>query len=238
MSFSEKILNNLGFSTICIDKLEKNIGESIIRKFSYLDIGLKQIGRFDSPILSVQSLVDYEESEGASLMKDERSFFDLKQYFFNKLPEIRRHGINSAILGSPGIRIGSSISKRVLNSRALELVNLFREFDVLLYIEALPVEICDAWNRHDELLALHENLDYGIHVDIATLLYNEENIEWCEENISSIDRFHLSIPRYGYDFHEYPSIDGILDIFIDNGIKGTVEIQNFSDWPSGKKYLI
>ena len=107
-----------------------------------------------------------------------------------------------------------------------------------LYFEALPKQYSDILNDHDDLLKLHNSLDYGIHLDLATLLTRSDVKSWIENNYMRIDRFHLSIPGYGTNFNDYNELEYVLDVLINSGKPGTVEIQNFDNVHDWTKLII
>jgi hypothetical protein len=238
MIFSRKIKDNLGLCTICLDSLAITLSKQLLAEFSFIDIGLKQIGRYDKEVLSVQSLIDFKELPTLSLVKDSASFRALLVYFKQKLPVIKEAGITSAVFGSPGARKDIKVTGREIEARCFELIELFRNNCVKLYFEALPKQYSDILNNHDDLLMLHSSLDYGIHLDLATLLTRSDAKSWIDNNYMSIDRFHLSVPGYGTNFVDYEEIEYILDVLINSGKPGTIEIQNFNDIKDWRKSII
>ena len=220
--------NYLGISTVCFEKNNETINVKLREAFSFFDVPLNQILFFDKKILSVQSLIDSRLCPDASLVGGMESFEVLCGYFEKLSMNLGRIGIESVILGSPFLRKSSVISKRELFGRINKIRNVFAGYNIKLYVEALPKEFSDVLNSHQELLDLYVDVPYGIHVDIATAISGQEGIVFFKNNIDQIDRFHFSVPGYGYNFDDYKLSIELLNLFISNKIKGTIEIQNFS----------
>lgn len=238
MLFSNKVKYNLGLCTIGLDSLTVSQSKLLLAEFNFIDIGMKQIGRFNKKVLSVQSLIDFKDLPSISLVKHEDSFGAMLIYFEDKLPVIKEAGITSAVFGSPGARKDIKATRREIEDRCFELIELFRNHGVKLYFEALPKQYSDILNDHDDLLKLHNSLDYGIHLDLATLLIRSDAKSWIVNNYKRVDRFHLSVPGYGTNFNDYQELEYVLDVLIDSGKSGTIEIQNFDDIRDWRKLII
>ena len=224
------MLNNIGISTVCFEKIEESLRTELNNKFDFFDIPLKQAIYFDKEILSVQSLIDYNLFPTASLVKDVKSFNVLINYFKVLSRNLSQINVQSVILGSPFIRKNSTISHIELISRTNQIRKIFNEQNITLYMEALPIEFSDVFNLHQDLIDMNEGLNGGIHVDIATAIGSKEKLSFFVNNISSIDRFHFSIPGYGFNFDDFPLSIELLNLFLTHNIKGTIEIQNFDSF--------
>lgn len=219
----------LGISTICFEKLNSEYLAFFNENFSLFDIPIAQLSSFDKAIFSVQSLINNKEKPNASLVKAESDFIDLKSHFHNLGKTLSSKNISSVIYGSPYTRVERTSSLPVIQKRARQLHEVFSSYNIKLYIEALPKSLSDVFNDHSQLLNFHHNINQGIHVDIATAISNDEPYSFFEENLTSIDRFHLSVPGYGFDFENYEIALKLTKLFLSNGIKGTLEIQNYSN---------
>jgi hypothetical protein len=107
----------------------------------------------------------------------------------------------------------------------LKLQNYAEENAIDFYFEALPVALSDYINTHKELL------EFGkpIHVDFATMIANNESIDFLKENLIYIKRFHVSVPGYSYNFSDYPQIKDWVYLLTKNNIKGVIEVQNYTE---------
>lgn len=220
----------LGISTVCFEKNNDNINNQLLNEFSFFDIPLKQALFFQKEIFSVQSLIDYNLFPNASLVNNLESFNILCNYFRDLSVNLSKINIKSVILGSPFVRKNASISVDELHDRINVIRRIFSNEKIKLYIEALPKVFSDVINSHQDLIDFNDNVSHGIHVDIATAISSEEKFSFFEDNINSIERFHLSIPGYGYEFKDHKLSIELLNLFLSNKIKGTIEIQNFTNF--------
>ena len=221
------MVNNLGISTVCFEKIEGRLQTKLKNEFNFFDIPLKQVIYFDKEIFSVQSLIDYTLFPTVSLVKDKKSFNLLANYFITLSENLSKINVQSVILGSPYIRKNCTISKLELINRINQIRDIFNKQNIILYVEALPIEFSDVFNSHQDLIDSNEVQKNGIHVDIATAIVSKEKLSFFVNNISLIDRFHFSIPGYGFNFDDYPLSIELLKLFSLYKIKGTIEIQNF-----------
>jgi hypothetical protein len=116
------------------------------------------------------------------------------------------------------------LNKSILKRRYLILEEIARNASVKLYLEALPKEMCDFINSHKELVEFRD----AIHVDFATMIINGEGVEFLKANIHKIERFHISIPGYSYNFCDYPEIINWTKFLFNHKVQGIIEIQNRS----------
>jgi hypothetical protein len=224
------MLNNIGISTVCFEKIEESLRTELNNKFDFFDIPLKQAIYFDKEILSVQSLIDYNLFPTASLVKDVKSFNVLINYFKVISRNLSQINVQSVILGSPFIRKKTTISVEELSDRINIIRRVFSDQNIKLYMEALPKEFSDVINSHQDLIDFNIGVPYGIHVDIATAISCKEELSFFKDNINCVERFHFSVPGYGYNFEDYKLSVELLNLFLSKKIKGTIEIQNFTNF--------
>lgn len=217
----------LGISSVCFEKNNDNINKQLLNEFSFFDIPLKQALFFQKEIFSVQSLIDFNLFSNASLVSNIKSFNILCDYFRVLSINLSKININSVILGSPFVRKNAIISCDELHNRINVIRRIFFDQNIKLYIEALPKDFSDVINSHQDLIDFNDNVPYGIHVDVATAISCKEEFSFFENNINLIERFHLSVPGYGYNFEDHKFSIELLNLFLSNKIKGTIEIQNF-----------
>tara|TARA_B110000971_G_C19949398_1_gene472601 strand:+ start:246 stop:986 length:741 start_codon:yes stop_codon:yes gene_type:complete len=222
--------NLLGISSVCFEKNNDNVNKQLLEEFSFFDIPLKQALYFKKDIFSVQSLIDFNLYPNASLVNSSESFNILYDYFCVLSINLSKLNIKSVILGSPFIRKKTIISVEELSSRIKRIRKVFSDQNIKLYIEALPKEFSDVINSHQDLIDLNVSVPYGIHVDIATAISCKEEFSFFKDNINIVERFHFSVPGYGYNFEDYLLSVELLNLFLSKKIKGTIEIQNYENF--------
>ena len=220
----------LGISSVCFEKNTDNVNKQLLNEFSFFDIPLKQALYFQKDIFSVQSLIDFNLFPNASLVNNIESFNILYDYFCVLSINLSKINIKSVILGSPFIRKKASISVEELSDRINIIRRVFSDQNIKLYMEALPKEFSDVINSHQDLIDFNVGVPYGIHVDIATAISCKEELSFFKDNIDFVERFHFSIPGYGYNFEDYKLSVELLNLFLSKKIKGTIEIQNFTNF--------
>lgn len=220
----------LGISTVCFEKNNVNSNKILLNEFSFFDIPLKQALCFDKEIFSVQSLIDFNLYPNASLVNNTESFNILYDYFTVLSINLSKINIKSVILGSPFIRKKCTVSSKELSDRLNIIRKVFTKQNIKLYVEALPNEFSDVINSHQDLINLNSGMSYGIHVDIATAISCKEDLSFFKANIDIVERFHFSVPGYGYNFKHYKLSIELLNFFLSKKIKGTIEIQNFKNF--------
>ena len=221
---------NLGFSTVCFDSISHDLRLKLLDSFQFFDVPLKQVGSFEREIMSVQSLVDRSSHPDVSLVGEKIAFNELREYFVGLAGVLSNQGISSAILGSPFLRENVTVSLSVIEERLHNLIEIFSVRGIHLYLEALPEKYSAVFNLHSDLFQLHTNLDFGIHVDLATTIDCGEEFDLFYRNIERIDRFHFSVPGYSSNFSEFEVANRLLKTFLNRGIKGTIEIQDFREF--------
>ena len=228
--FSAVMDKLLGISSVCFEKNNDNTNKRLLSEFSFFDIPLKQALYFEKDIFSVQSLIDYNLFPNASLVRDMESFNILYDYFCVLSFNLAKINIKSVILGSPFIRKNCEISVDELWNRINIIRKVFSDQNIKLYMEALPREFSDVINSHQDLIDFNVGVPYGIHVDMATAISCKEDFAFFENNIEYIDRFHFSIPGYSHNFEDYEFSVELLNLFLSRKIKGTIEIQDFTNF--------
>jgi hypothetical protein len=224
-------IESIGFSFICESILSDREKDFILNTFKYFDISISQIKHeiTKNEIISVQSLFYGYDVSHCSLVNDQNDFDNLVKVFTEIISDISQCKISSVILGSPSLRkikfIDKRISDSIIDNRFRVLKSIAEKYEIVLYLEALPKLLCDYCNYHYNLIKLNER----IHVDFATMIVNNETIDFLVQNISIIDRFHFSIPGYSYNFKDHPEVIEWSRFLISNQIPGVIEIQNRND---------
>ncbi len=224
-----KSIKNLGFSLIYLDLLTEFEREYIFNVFDKFDVSISQINSISrDKILSVQSLFYGKDISNCSLVNSDDEFVNLKNLFIKIISDISNSKLKSAIFGSPVLRkkkaFGNIITESSLDNRFNILKSIAMDYDVVLYLEALPSQFCDYCNNHIKITELNEKM----HVDFATMISNNEDFNLLKENIHRIGRFHLSIPGYSYNFRDYPIVVEWSRYLLSNKIPGIIEIQNIN----------
>tara|TARA_X000000950_G_scaffold36548_1_gene39051 strand:- start:8384 stop:9088 length:705 start_codon:yes stop_codon:yes gene_type:complete len=215
-------MNQIGFCTIRKDLFIDEDLNYIKNFFKFFDISISQIGDYESKnVLSVQSIFFLNDTNKCSLVKSDIEFYNLLKIYQSVLLSLYQKKYKSIIFGSPKMRVNNIIDKKTLYDRIKILMSLAVDFNIKLYFESLPNFLSDIFNKHEDLLKISKS----IHLDTATWISNNRSFEDLKKIIHRIDRYHLSVPGYGHNFHDYPITKNILKLFNDNSIRGTFEIQ-------------
>lgn len=215
-------MNQIGFCTIRKDLFIDEDLNYIKNFFKFFDISISQIGDYESKnVLSVQSIFFLNDTNKCSLVKSDIEFYNLLKIYQSVLLSLYQKKYKSIIFGSPKMRVNNIIDKKTLYDRIKILMSLAVDFNIKLYFESLPNFLSDIFNKHEDLLKISKS----IHLDTATWISNNRSFEDLKKIIHKIDRYHLSVPGYGHNFHDYPITKNILKLFNDNSIRGTFEIQ-------------
>jgi hypothetical protein len=214
----------IAYSLLTYNRLSAANKEFIRDKFDYFEhtpttIDLGEFIFKSSHVSGIQGLL-YGLDETYSLSLSDEEFDNL--YIYLKGLFISVPFRTDFIYGSPGTRRLDSQERTILLERACSLVELAKEYSQNLYFEALPLAYCDFINLHEELFVINPR----IHVDTATLLAQGVPSSWIGDNLSLIDRIHLSVPGYSSSFRYYETFfSGLADHLSSFEGKIIVEVQ-------------
>lgn len=220
----------LGFSTITISNYPFINWNEILKQFDYFDISPNQTKLFSqNQVYSLQSIFFNRDISKCSLVRSKNEFENLKVVFADTLEYTNENNIKSLIWGAPSTRNFKTVKISTAFSRASELINMANYKNIKLYFEALPLNHCDFLNSHSELIELHNATDNGgIHYDSCSGILANETVNFLKENISCVERFHLSDVNYGISVLKELRFKAIYNVLKESNIKGTIEIQDFS----------
>lgn len=219
-------MNSLGFSTICWDILSEVEKRFVKDTFKFFDISISQLSFYEpGQVLSVQSLFYGKDIFAKSLVRSNNDFERFYEDYKDVIDEVSAAGYKSVIFGSPGFRKNIEVSINDIDYRIRKLMEYALKKGITFYLEALPSSLCDYINQHSEI----KKLRFPLHLDFATMIQNKEGSLFLKENLKEIERYHISVPGYSYNFSEYPQIKEWISILDSNNIKGIIEVQNHNE---------
>lgn len=218
---------NINFLEIAPTRIfEKEIYDTSIEKINILK---KELLKYGIQIVALQSLVYQREDLTLFETKEKRE--ELYNYLVKSIIFAKNIGAKILIFGSPKNRIMHS------ESNYLQAITFFKKIGevafkngVFFCIEANPIIYGTNFitNTEEAIKFLKEiaNPGIGLHIDIGTMLINNESLNVIEKNIDLIKHIHISEPFLNtisdknHEIHK-----NIFNILTKNNYKNFISIE-------------